>query len=265
MKQFEVSFEGKATIYLIPDLGGGYKKFEVRDLKIWSNKFAQYKNAIFASFTRKRKSTTIKQTHSPSLVAFEGWNLPDLHSSKTESGLKIKRQRHTSFSKEWEKEFKEFYNNKLSEIDNHQIIDLRGYEVKERSVRSTDSSTSKDIQKRKYIAEEIPESKDIFEGSKQKISVNVYERNTEARKICIEEYGTNCSVCGINLEKKYGPIAKGFIHVHHLKPISSIGKEYKLDPIEDLRPVCPNCHSVIHLKEVPLTIDQAKELIKIAT
>jgi len=36
--------------------------------------------------------------------------------------------------------------------------------------------------------------------------------------------------------------------VHHLVPISKIGKKYRVDPIKDLRPVCPNCHAVIHLK-----------------
>ncbi len=36
-------------------------------------------------------------------------------------------------------------------------------------------------------------------------------------------------------------MGEGFIHVHHLKPLSEVGYEYRVDPIRDLRPVCPNC------------------------
>ncbi len=61
--------------------------------------------------------------------------------------------------------------------------------------------------------------------------------------------------------KFYGQIGEGFIHVHHLKPLSEIGQEYEVDPIEDLRPVCPNCHAMLHRKKPPYTIEQLKDLI----
>jgi len=51
------------------------------------------------------------------------------------------------------------------------------------------------------------------------------------------------------------------MHVHHLKMLSEIGKNYRIDPIKDLRPVCPNCHSVIHMESPLLTIKQVKALI----
>ncbi|MDC9497701.1 MULTISPECIES: HNH endonuclease [unclassified Pseudoalteromonas] len=38
------------------------------------------------------------------------------------------------------------------------------------------------------------------------------------------------------------------MHVHHIVPISDIGDEYQVDPIRDLRPVCPNCHAMLHRK-----------------
>ncbi|MCF0241746.1 MAG: HNH endonuclease [Treponema sp.] len=57
----------------------------------------------------------------------------------------------------------------------------------------------------------------------------------------MQYYGTKCVVCGFDFEKTYSELGKGFIHVHHLKEISSIDKEYELDPIKDLRPLCPNC------------------------
>lgn len=50
----------------------------------------------------------------------------------------------------------------------------------------------------------------------------------------------------MNFEIAYGPEGVGLIHVHHLRQIGGIGAEYLVDPIQDLRPVCPNCHAVIH-------------------
>ena len=113
------------------------------------------------------------------------------------------------------------------------------------------------------ISEEIAteESEDLFEGAKKTVTINAYERNPKARSLCIEHWGTKCAICGFDFEKAYGEIGKGFIHVHHLIPVAQIGKSYQFDPISDLRPVCPNCHAMIHLKNPPMTIDEMKELI----
>ena len=81
--------------------------------------------------------------------------------------------------------------------------------------------------------------------------MNAYERNPEARRRCIEHYGAKCVVCGFDFGAVYGGVAEGLIHVHHLKPISEVGEGYVVDPVEDLRPVCPNCHAVIHLRTDP--------------
>jgi 5-methylcytosine-specific restriction protein A len=60
-------------------------------------------------------------------------------------------------------------------------------------------------------------------------------------------------------EKVYGAIGKKYIHVHHVIPLSEIRKEYALDPVKDLVPVCPNCHAIIHRTQPPLTVKQLKE------
>ncbi|MEY3218920.1 MAG: hypothetical protein RIT27_277 [Pseudomonadota bacterium] len=109
------------------------------------------------------------------------------------------------------------------------------------------------------LPEEISEKEVYFEGAIKKISVNIYERNNKAREKCIEHYGINCYICEISFEKQYGEIGKGFIHVHHLKQLSEIREGYQVDPIEDLRPVCPNCHAMLHRKNPPYSIDELKE------
>lgn len=83
-----------------------------------------------------------------------------------------------------------------------------------------------------------------------------YERNRKARQECLEYYGYKCSVCGFDFEKEYGDIGHEFIEVHHIVPIASIGKEYVVDPVRDLRPLCSNCHSMIHRHSQGLTLEE---------
>jgi putative restriction endonuclease len=109
--------------------------------------------------------------------------------------------------------------------------------------------------------EEVAAANDLVEGKVQLVAVNVFERNAKARAACLQHYGFICSVCDFNFEKFYGEIGREFVHVHHLKPLSEIGEEYKIDPIKDLLPVCPNCHAMLHRKTPTLTIAELKNLI----
>lgn len=112
------------------------------------------------------------------------------------------------------------------------------------------------------IAEQISSKEsNLFEGAIKQIMVNAYERNPTARKECLEKYGFKCSVCGFDFEEVYGEIGIGYIHVHHLKPLNEINGEYKVDPINDLRPVCPNCHSMLH--KAKFSIEQLREKLRI--
>lgn len=104
---------------------------------------------------------------------------------------------------------------------------------------------------------EFPEQ--YFEGASKKVSVNIYERNSEARKKCIKFHGYVCAVCKFDFRKFYGSIGENYIHVHHIVPLSEIKKEYKLDPVKDLIPVCPNCHAIIHRAQPSLTVEQLRQ------
>jgi hypothetical protein len=110
--------------------------------------------------------------------------------------------------------------------------------------------------------EEVIEPEKYYEGTTRQIAVNVYERNPLARKKCLEHYGYDCFICDFNFEEKYGKAGAGFIHVHHLTPLSEIGVEYELDPVKDLRPVCPNCHAMIHKGKPAYTIEEMKKMVK---
>lgn len=112
-----------------------------------------------------------------------------------------------------------------------------------------------------YFSEEFNDDEKLKEGLTKKISVNIYERNPIARKRCIEYYGAKCKICDFDFEEKYGEIGKGFIHVHHLVDIATIGKEYEVDFINDLIPVCPNCHAMLHKRKPAYSIDEIKMLV----
>jgi 5-methylcytosine-specific restriction protein A len=96
------------------------------------------------------------------------------------------------------------------------------------------------------------------EGSVHRVEVNRYERDRRARSACIAHYGTACVVCGFEFERVYGTLGRGFIHVHHLTELSTVGTGHIVDPIKDLRPICPNCHAMAH-REVPaLSIEELR-------
>ncbi len=111
------------------------------------------------------------------------------------------------------------------------------------------------------LPEEISDDVTFYEGSKQRITVNAYERNSKARDASIAHYGTHCQVCKFDFGEKYGEVGRGLIHVHHLKPLSDIGEEYEIEPTEDLIPVCPNCHAIIHKRNPPYTLEEVKEFL----
>lgn len=115
-----------------------------------------------------------------------------------------------------------------------------------------------------FYPDEINDRDTVNEGAKTTVIVNKYERDRGARQKCIDEYGVTCFVCGFNFEKVYGELGAGFIHIHHIKPLGEIGGEYSLNPKKDLVPLCPNCHAMIHKKNLALSIKELKKLIKAA-
>jgi 5-methylcytosine-specific restriction protein A len=131
----------------------------------------------------------------------------------------------------------------------------------ERPVRIDWTFNSDDNTNELSVRDELLTGSKFKEGTLIKVSVNRYERDSQARKACIEHYGVVCQVCDFNFESVYGNLGEGFIHVHHIKPISEIGASYIVDPIKDLVPVCPNCHAMLHRRDPLLAINQLKKII----
>ena len=133
-------------------------------------------------------------------------------------------------------------------------LDSKKHPLSEKEKKSRKKKTFKEIAPRRTTSETqtksvIPEPKpfDKLEGKKYESSVTRYERDRGNRKACIAHYGYVCQVCDMNFEQVYGELGKEFIEVHHLRPVSQ--GECQVNPINDLIPLCSNCHSMIHRQE----------------
>ncbi|MFH2012746.1 MAG: HNH endonuclease [Pseudomonadota bacterium] len=105
------------------------------------------------------------------------------------------------------------------------------------------------------------ESYGIVEGNKKQRYTSYYERNPFYRNKAIEIHGLTCMGCRFNFEEVYGPIGRGFIHVHHNKPVSESGPT-RINPRTDMSVLCPNCHSMTHRnKNHTLTVEELKKMI----
>lgn len=100
------------------------------------------------------------------------------------------------------------------------------------------------------------------EGSRFEVTASVVERNPAARAACLSHRGFKCAACDLDFAERYGEIGNGFIHVHHLSPLSTATQARKVDPARDLIPLCPNCHAMVHRTRPPLTVEELKSRIK---
>jgi 5-methylcytosine-specific restriction protein A len=100
------------------------------------------------------------------------------------------------------------------------------------------------------------------EGAIQRVEVNRDERDPRARKMALAYWGSRCTVCDLDFKERYGELGRGFIHVHHLLELSLVGPGYRVDPINDLRPVCPNCHAMLHRQQPAMPIDELRKRLR---
>ena len=110
---------------------------------------------------------------------------------------------------------------------------------------------------------EFPEGNASDSGGSNDITAQKYTpRITMAlRNMCLSHYGTECYVCGEDFGVKYGSLGEGYIRVSFYKPdIREKGEP--IDPISDLRPICPNCLSMMQRRPAaPISMEELKAII----
>lgn len=106
-----------------------------------------------------------------------------------------------------------------------------------------------------------PSTATLVEGATVQQTIDRRERNQQARQECIVLKGCRCIVCGFDFEAVYGPVGCNYIEVHHLKPISQTDDEHEVS-IDDLVPLCANCHAMAHRRyPEPFTPEELKAMI----
>ncbi|MEX2411380.1 MAG: HNH endonuclease [Candidatus Paceibacterota bacterium] len=237
---------------------GGYKKKEIMEVEFGSAPTTRSKSGLTITYTEKGKRKKVTEFVGSQIISVDV-DLPDI--KKLEDIDDIKKRRVISGSEMILEEYlKENNVNVLVDGRNEEIIfDQDNSEIATNRTRSEFRNAKHDEEV--ILPEEINNQEKLFEGAVSQRLVNSYERNPVARQKCLEVYGCICMACGFQMDEKYGEIAKDFIHVHHTVPLSEIGKNYEVDPILDLVPLCPNCHAVIHLNNPPFTIDELIQII----
>ncbi len=73
-----------------------------------------------------------------------------------------------------------------------------------------------------------------------------------------QDSNLSCAVCNFSFVTTYGEVGKGFIEAHHRVPLASLKHDQlALTTVEDLAPVCANCHRMLHKHPYP-SIDELR-------
>jgi hypothetical protein len=99
------------------------------------------------------------------------------------------------------------------------------------------------------------------EGASYEVTLTIRERDPNAREACLRAHGLRCAACGLSFEERYGEIGAGYIQVHHEIPLSSLKRPTVPDPVAEMKPVCPNCHAMLHRESPPITIARLRDLL----
>lgn len=110
----------------------------------------------------------------------------------------------------------------------------------------------------------LPKEREATEGEKKHVEYERAHRSQALRQACINKYGYQCQCCGMNFTELYGEeLGANFIEVHHLKMIATYDESKPKDYIDNLVPLCSNCHSMIHhVKATSMTLTAVRDAFK---
>jgi len=111
----------------------------------------------------------------------------------------------------------------------------------------------------------------IEEGTRRVRNAQVYERSKKLREAAIRRYSINghlaCSVCSFDFSTVYGERGRGYIEIHHQKPIFQYEEQdtakFLEQALQNVVPVCSNCHRMIHReKNAPMPVEELRQLVE---
>lgn len=102
----------------------------------------------------------------------------------------------------------------------------------------------------------------FVEGARREGRAAGYERDPKARAACLAHYGYQCAGCDFDPVATFGPgNERAAIEVHHLTPLAVVAEAHVVDPVKDLRPLCCNCHDMVHRVSPPMPIESLRQLL----
>jgi|TARA_Y100000294_G_scaffold20197_1_gene17193 5-methylcytosine-specific restriction protein A len=173
-----------------------------------------------------------------------------------------------------------FWNTKFSQEIKHRLPNWQKFfSVQKKAPQNTETPRmkfdrqNKSLYKVEFVDPDAIESdlksEEIEDGSCKKEGAikyyygRKYERDLSNRRKAIEIHGSRCIICQFDFEERYGERGEGFTEIHHIRPLSVLGKEIRIDPLKDLVPVCANCHRMIHRRhDDVLDIDTMKKIYR---
>ncbi len=110
----------------------------------------------------------------------------------------------------------------------------------------------------------------IREGELRTRTAEYRTRSSQLRNAAIERYSINgrlqCRACSLEFARAYPGIGDGFIHVHHLRPVSFMrGEALNMnEALANVRPLCANCHQMVHTSTPPLSISALRSIARVS-
>mgnify|MGYP002382359038 CR=1 FL=1 len=240
-------------------LAVGHRMRRLSEAEVSLISAATGKPAVLIRFReeRKRKWDSWAEDGQYHTVLLDGWDWPPLPEKFDADG----RAKFASFEGGWNQLFDDYLRAALATRPDRLLLDLRGWNQK-MVVAAQQPSLLPNLHP---AAEQRRSVAPLVEAAASEVTLTRHERNPEARRRCIEHFGLSCQACAMNFATVYGDVGEGFIHVHHLSPLGKAEAEREVDPLRDLRPVCANCHAMLHRREPPLTIQELRDLIGVAS
>lgn len=130
--------------------------------------------------------------------------------------------------------------------------------------RKTNNKSKRKVQKI-YLYDE-----NVSEGQIYEKTISVRERSKKLRDKAIEHFTDSsgrirCSICGYDFKETFGDYGKGYIEIHHIKPVFEY-EEKDIDVVlskalTNLTPVCANCHRMLHHKK-EVSYEKVKQIFE---
>ena len=95
-------------------------------------------------------------------------------------------------------------------------------------------------------------------------------RSQRLRDAAVDYYSDSgripCHACEFDFSSAYDVIGQGYVQIHHLIPVSFLsGEPLDLEEaLANVRPLCANCHQMVHTKRPPLPIEEIKSRLRVS-